>query len=104
MKHPVTPDVTTPSSAGRPWRIANPGLDEAERADLVGRLMEARRPVRGVKKAADPDAAATAHRVVDEVKQALGERGPCGGTTARQISTGTWRRTHFTFTPTGMRN
>jgi hypothetical protein len=56
--------------------MANPGLDEAERADLVGRLMEARRPVRGVKKAADPDAAATAHRVVDEVKQALGERGP----------------------------
>ena len=60
------------------------------RADLVGRLMKARRAVRGAKKAADPEAEATAHQAVDEVKQALGERG-CGGTTARQISTGTWR-------------
>jgi hypothetical protein len=78
--------------------MANPGLDDAERADLVGRLMKARR---GAKKAADPEAEATAHQAVDEVKQALFERG-CGGTTARQISTGTWRRTHFM--PSGMRN
>lgn len=56
--------------------MANPGLDEAERADLVGRLMAARRAVRGARKAADLDAEATAHRAVDEVKQALGERGP----------------------------
>ena len=56
--------------------MANPGLDEAQRAELVGRLMEARRAVRGARKAADPDAEATAHRAVDEVKQALGERGP----------------------------
>ena len=56
--------------------MANPGLDEAKRAALVGRLMEARRAVRGARKAADPDAKATAHRAVDEVKQALGERGP----------------------------
>ena len=55
--------------------MANPGLDEAERADLVGRLMKARRAVRGAKKAADPEAEATAHQAVDEVKQALGERG-----------------------------
>jgi hypothetical protein len=81
--------------------MANPGLDDAERADLVGRLMKARRAVRGAKKAADPEAEATAHQAVDEVKQALGERG-CGATTARQISTGTWRRTHFM--PSGMRN
>jgi hypothetical protein len=38
--------------------------------------METRLAVRGTKKAADRDAEATAHRVVDEVKQALGERGP----------------------------
>jgi hypothetical protein len=38
--------------------------------------MEARRAVRGARKAADPDAEATAHRAVDEVKPALGERGP----------------------------
>ena len=56
--------------------MANPGLDEAERAEFVGRLMEARRAVRGARKATDPDTEATAHRAVDEVKQALGERGP----------------------------
>ena len=56
--------------------MANPGLDDVGRAELVGRLMAARRAVRGARKAADPDAEATAHRAVDEVKQALGERGP----------------------------
>ena len=56
--------------------MANSGLGEAERAELVGRLMEARRAVRGARKAADPEAEATAHRAVDQVKQALGERGP----------------------------
>ena len=38
--------------------------------------MAARRAVRDARKAADPDAEATARRAVDEVKQALGERGP----------------------------
>ena len=56
--------------------MANPKLNEAERADLVGRLMAARRAVRDAKKANDPDAEAAAHRAVDEVKRALGERGP----------------------------
>jgi hypothetical protein len=98
----MTPDGRYFVVRGRLWPMANPGRDEAERADLVGRQMEARRAVRGAKKAADPDAEATAHRAVDEVKQALGERGPAGGTTGRQISTGTWRRTHFM--PRGMRN
>jgi len=76
VKHPVTPDGRYFVVRGRLWRMANPGLDEAKRAALVGRLMEARRAVRGARKAADPDAKATAHRAVDEVKQALGERGP----------------------------
>jgi hypothetical protein len=76
VKHPVTPDGRYFVVRGRLWRMANPGLDEVERADLVGRLMAARRAVRGARKAADPDAEATAHRAVDEVKQALGERGP----------------------------
>ena len=76
MKYPVTPDGRYFVVRGRLWRMANPALDEAERAALVGRLMEARRAVRGARKAADPDAEATAHRAVDEVKQALGERGP----------------------------
>ena len=54
--------------------MANSGLDEAERAELVGRLMEARRAVRGAESGAGAEA--TAHRAVDKVKQALGERGP----------------------------
>ena len=56
--------------------MANPGLDEDKRADLVGRLMGARRAVRDAKNASDPEAEATAHRAVHELKQALGERGP----------------------------
>ena len=56
--------------------MANPGLDEVKRTGLVVRLMKARRAVRDAKEAADPEAEATAHRMVDEVKQALGERGP----------------------------
>jgi len=55
--------------------MANPGLDEAERTELVGRLMGARTAVRDAKRATDPKAEATAHRAVDEVKRALGERG-----------------------------
>lgn len=98
----MTPDGRYFVVRGRLWRMANPGLGEAERADLVGRLMEAQRAVRGAKKAADPDAEATAHRAVEEVKQALGERGPVWWATGRQISTGTWRRTHFM--PSSMRN
>lgn len=56
--------------------MANPGLDEAERSDLVRRLGAARRSVRDAKQGADRDAEAAAHMAVDEVKRALGERGP----------------------------
>ena len=56
--------------------MANPSLDEAERAELVNRLMAARRTVRDAKMAADRDAEAAAHMVVDEVKRGLRERGP----------------------------
>jgi len=55
--------------------MANPGLDEATRVGLVGRLMAARRAVRDAKKAVDCEAEADAHRAVDQVKRALGERG-----------------------------
>jgi hypothetical protein len=58
------------------WRMANPGLGEAERADLVHRLMAARRAVRDAKQDVDREAEAAAHRMVDEIKQSLGERGP----------------------------
>lgn len=76
MKHPVTPDGRYFGVRGRLWRIAYPGLDETARADLVRRLMAARRAVRDAKDAADRDAEVRAHSVVDEIKRALGERGP----------------------------
>ena len=56
--------------------MANPGLNEEERTDLVGRLMKARRAVRDAKRGADLKTEAAAHKAVDEVKRALGERGP----------------------------
>jgi hypothetical protein len=45
VKHPVTPDRRDFVVRGRLWRMANSDLEEAERADLVGRLMAARRSV-----------------------------------------------------------
>lgn len=76
MKLPVTLDGHYFVVRGRLWRMANPGLDDVTRDHLVARLMTARRAVCDAKKAADREAEATAHRAMDEVKQALGERGP----------------------------
>jgi hypothetical protein len=50
VKHPVTPDGRYFGVRGRLCRMAKPDLDEADRADLVGRLMAARRAVRDPKK------------------------------------------------------
>ncbi|KYH03516.1 hypothetical protein SE91_26735 [Bradyrhizobium sp. DOA1] len=72
----MTPDGRYFVVRGRLWRMANPALDEAERSDLVHRLMTARRAVRDAKQSVDRQAEAAAHKAVDEVKQALGERGP----------------------------
>jgi hypothetical protein len=41
VNHPVTPDRRDFVVRGRLWRMANSDLEEAERADLVGRLMAA---------------------------------------------------------------
>ena len=76
MKHPTTPDGRYFVVRGRLWRMANPSLGEAERSELVRRLMAARRAVRDAKRSGDIEAEAAAHRAVDEVKHALGERGP----------------------------
>jgi hypothetical protein len=76
VKHPVTPDGRYFVVRGRLWRMANPDLGEEERSKLVHRLMAARRAVRGAKQSADLQAGAVAHKTVDEVKRALGERGP----------------------------
>jgi hypothetical protein len=76
VKHPVTPDGRYFVVRGRLWRMTNPGLDEPERADLARRLGSARRAVRDAKESADLKAEVAAHKAVDEVKRALGERGP----------------------------
>jgi hypothetical protein len=76
VKHPVTPDGRYFVVRGRLWRMADPDLDDAERAGLVHRLMAARRAVRDAKRNADLKAETAAHKAVDEVKRALGERGP----------------------------
>jgi len=76
MKYPVTPDGRYFVVRGRLWRMANPAIDEAERAALVGRLMAARREVREAKQSADREDEAAARKAVDGAKRALGERGP----------------------------
>jgi hypothetical protein len=76
VKHPVTPDGRYFVVRGRLWRMAIPALGEAERSDLVIRLMAARRAVRDAKQKSDPKAETIAHKTADEVKHALGERGP----------------------------
>lgn len=76
VKHPVTPDGRYFVVRGKLWRMADPNLDEARRANHVRRLMAARRAVREAKQSAEQDAEVAAHRAVDEVKRALGERGP----------------------------
>jgi hypothetical protein len=76
MKHPVTPDGRYFVVRGRLWRMANPNLGEAKRDDFVHRLMAARRAVREAKRHSDRDVESDAHKAVDAVKRALGERGP----------------------------
>jgi hypothetical protein len=76
MKHPLTPDGRYFVVRGRLWRMANPALGEAKRSDLVHRLMASRRAVRDAKHKNDLKVEAAAHKAVDEVKHALGERGP----------------------------
>jgi hypothetical protein len=72
VKHPVTPDGRYFVVRGRLWRMANPRLDETKRADLVDRLVAARRAVRGARQAADREAEADARRAVDEAKGGAG--------------------------------
>jgi hypothetical protein len=76
VKHPVTPDGRYFVVRGKLWRMGNPGLNDAERVGLVHQLMAARRAVRDAKHNADLKAEVTAHKLVDEIKRALGERGP----------------------------
>jgi len=72
--HPSTPDGRYFVVRGRLWRLSNPALDEATRAELVFELMSARRAVRDAK--GDRVATQVARRRVDDAKTKLGERGP----------------------------
>jgi len=74
--YPGTPDGRYFVVKGRLWRTSNPGLDPGERQRLVDRLMAARRQVGVALKAGDREAERSARAMVDEAKQALGERGP----------------------------
>jgi hypothetical protein len=76
MKHPVTRDGRYFVVRGRLWRMANPALEETERTDLVRGLMAARRQIRDARKGGDLQSEAAARKIVDQVKHALGERGP----------------------------
>jgi hypothetical protein len=66
VKHPVTSDGRYFVVRGRLWRMANPDLGEAERTELVSRLMAARRSVRDAKESDDREAEAAAHKVVEQ--------------------------------------
>lgn len=75
-QHPTTPDGRYFVVRGRLWRTSNPALDPDVRQTLVNRLMQARREVGAALKAADATAERRARASVDEIKHALGERGP----------------------------
>jgi hypothetical protein len=75
-KYPVTPDGRYFIVRGRLWRMANPAISQVERGDLMHRLGVARRAVRSAKKCFDLKAELIAHKTVDDIKRALGERGP----------------------------
>jgi hypothetical protein len=74
--YPSTPDGRYFVVKGRLWRTSNPDLAPDVRQELVDQLMTARRQVGLALKAADKEAERRARAVVDEAKQALGERGP----------------------------
>ena len=75
-EHPTTPDGRYFVIAGRLWRTSNPELAPQERQELVDRLMKARRQVGAALKSRDKEAERNARAAVDEIKRALGERGP----------------------------
>lgn len=74
--HPVTPDGRYFVVRGRLWRMSNPALTSTRRADLVSKLMSARRAVKVALQSGDKVAGSSARAAVDQAKTALGERGP----------------------------
>lgn len=70
----ATPDGRYIIVKNRLWRRARPDLSEAERQELVGELMSARRAVKAAQ--GDEPALREARQQVDAAKRRLGERGP----------------------------
>ncbi|MET0964673.1 MAG: hypothetical protein ABWY05_17925 [Noviherbaspirillum sp.] len=56
--------------------MSNPGLGPEERQRLVDQLMNARRQVGAALKAGEAEVERSARAAVNEIKRALGERGP----------------------------
>ena len=75
LQHPVTPDGRYFVVRGRLWRMADPHLSSKRKLELVRELMQARRAVKQAKSSGDLAAEAAAHKAVNVVKRALGERG-----------------------------
>ena len=75
-EYPVTPDGRYFMVRGRLWRCSNPDLHPDQRAELVGKLMQARRAMGTARRAGDRLSGAEAKVEVDRTKRALGERGP----------------------------
>lgn len=76
LQHPVTPDGRYFVIRGRLWRMSDPDLAVQDKERLVKQLMDARRAVKDARAAIDLNAETVAHRLVDEAKRRLGERGP----------------------------
>ncbi len=82
--YPVTPDGRYFVVKGRLWRCTNPALPCETRTQLVQELMEARRAKGKAMRGGDVGGRESARRRVDEVKRALGERGPVWWTDGAQ--------------------
>lgn len=77
MKYPATPDGHYFVVRNRLWRCTNPNLPAARRAELQRDLMSARRALTARSRSrSTEDDIADARSRVQEVKEALGERGP----------------------------
>ena len=78
MPQPARDVLSTPDGRyivvrGRLWRATNPHLPSDKRDGLVQRLMAARRALRRVERNGNRS---EARKQVEEMKRALGERGP----------------------------
>jgi hypothetical protein len=75
MIYPITPDGRYFVVRGRLWRCTNPNLSPERRYELTNELMNARRAKGSAMRAGDLVGREKARQWLDEVKQALGERG-----------------------------